>query len=242
MCDMHFKIISKNYVIVQPCTTSRAVNTSHYPIQHIRTTSSLIKYAEDSSDDEQFNSGKRRHPRDQIDFDDASDYDVVDDNTESDGDDDDDDDDDDSDRSIHDDTTESVDGRGASNDMKNDVHTAIPSCRKVANMEQHKRSTRCNTEASQAVDLNPGKLSRSVKIGCKDGETLFNYHFRCLFAYKEIYGNLLVKQKYVVPWSIDWPEDMWGLKLGNLVSKIRGNSQYKNHTEELTALGFVFSP
>ena len=143
---------------------------------------------------------------------------MVDDNTESDGDD---DDDDDSDRSIHDDTTESVDGRGASNDMKNDVHTAIPSCRKVANMEQHKRSTRCNTEASQAVDLNPDKLSRSVKMGCKDGETLFNYRFRCLFTYKEIYGNLLVKQRYVVPWSIDWPEDMWGLKLGTLVSKIR---------------------
>ena len=214
--------------------------------QHIRTTSSLIKYAENSSDDDKFNTGKRHHPRDDSAFDDASDYDAHDNAAESDGDgdgDDEDDDNDDDDDDVSDGelTSDSIYRRNTISDNEDDGHTAKVRHRKIATVKHHKRLTRCSTGASQAADHNPDNLSRTSKMGCKDGESLFKYHCRCLSTYKEIYSNLLVPAKFVVPWSKDWPQEMWDLKLGALVKTIRAGQQYSNYKEELIALGFVFS-
>ena len=242
------------------CVTSLTLVT----IIRIRTTSSLIKYAENSSDDDHFNTGKRHHPRDDSVFDDASDYDVHDDAAEPDGDgdddddddddndndDDNDDDDDDDDDDNDDDSDEASDGvltsdsihrRNTSNNNKDDGHTAKVRRKKIATFKQDKRLTRCSTGASQAVDHNPDNHSRTSKMGRKDGETLFEYHCRCLSTYKEIYSNLLVPQKFVVPWSKDWPQEMWDLKLGRKVCDIRVGKQHAIYREELIALGFDFS-
>ena len=199
----------------------------------------MIKYAEDSSDDEHLHSGSRRHPRDEVAYDDASDYDVLDDEAESGADDDDDDDDDESNLGLQSDST---DGRAEINNANKKVRLGIIGHKKVATIRQDNHSIRrTRAKVSQAVDLNPDNLSRSCEMGCKHGETLFRYHVRCLSTYKEIYGDMLVKEKYVVPWSKDWPVEMWGLRLGGLVNQIRCKKAHQSHEKELTALGFAFS-
>ena len=35
-----------------------------------------------------------------------------------------------------------------------------------------------------------------------------------LLKFKEIHGNFLVKQKFLVPMEVAWPENTWGIKLG----------------------------
>ena len=199
----------------------------------------MIKYAEDSSDDEHLHSGNRRHPRDEVAYDNASDYDVLDDEAESGADDDDDDDDDESNLGLQ---SHSTEGRAEINNVDKKVRLGIIGHTKVATIRQDNHSVRrIRAKVSQAVDLNPDNLSRSCEMGCKHGETLFRYHVRCLSTYKEIYGDMLVKEKYVVPWSKDWPVEMWGLRLGGLVNQIRNKKQYQSHEKELTALGFAFS-
>ena len=138
-------------------------------------------------------------------------------------------------------TSESIDVGAAFPDVKDNMRTREVVRSEVAILRQERRHTRSSTGASQPVDLNPDNLSRAYQMECKHGETLFRYHVRCLSTYKEMYGDTLVKQGYVVPWSKDWPDEMWGLRLGGLVKTIRSGKQYQNHEKELTALGFVFS-
>jgi hypothetical protein len=111
-------------------------------------------------------------------------------------------------------TSDSINRRNALNNNKDDGHTAKVRHRKTATFKQGKRLTRGSTGASQAVDHNPDNLSRTSKMGRKDGESLFKYYCLCLSTYKEIYSNLLVPYQFVVPWSKDWHEEMWDLKLG----------------------------
>ena len=63
-----------------------------------------------------------------------------------------------------------------------------------------------------------------------------------LLAYQEVHGDLDVPQRFVVISEAPWPEEAWGMKLGDRVSKIRGYEVYvKHHPErraELDALGF----
>jgi hypothetical protein len=63
-----------------------------------------------------------------------------------------------------------------------------------------------------------------------------------LLAYHEVHGDLEVSNAFVVPSEAPWPEEAWGMKLGDRVSNIRSNEQYvKHHPErraELDALGF----
>jgi hypothetical protein len=63
-----------------------------------------------------------------------------------------------------------------------------------------------------------------------------------LLAYREVHGDLEVSNAFVVPSEAPWPEEAWGMKLGDRVRNIRGSEQYvKHHPErraELDALGF----
>jgi hypothetical protein len=49
-----------------------------------------------------------------------------------------------------------------------------------------------------------------------------------------------VKQHFVVEWNDLWPEDMWGLKLGNVVKCIRRGTVHTDKREELESIGFIF--
>jgi virulence-associated protein VapD len=64
-----------------------------------------------------------------------------------------------------------------------------------------------------------------------------------LNTYKQLHGNLLVTIAYLVPQGDKaWPEELWGIKLGSTVASIRNQDAYKDHREELEAMGFDYGP
>ena len=63
---------------------------------------------------------------------------------------------------------------------------------------------------------------------------------RALLAYRLLCRDLLVRQGFVIPENADWPEDLWGMKLGFAVYNIRNNGTYSTHRAELEEMGFDF--
>jgi hypothetical protein len=64
-----------------------------------------------------------------------------------------------------------------------------------------------------------------------------------LVRYDEIYGDMLVPYEFIVPNnSASWPESLWALRLGPLVSHIRNRLDYFEYKDELEALGFDYRP
>ena len=62
-----------------------------------------------------------------------------------------------------------------------------------------------------------------------------------LVRYHELYGSLQVPMKYIVPKSDDWPEKMWGIKLGSIVNNIRTRrAQFADKVDDLISIGFTF--
>jgi hypothetical protein len=49
-----------------------------------------------------------------------------------------------------------------------------------------------------------------------------------------------VNALFEVEWNDSWPEDMWGLKLGSVVTEIRRGKRHKDKREELESIGFLF--
>jgi hypothetical protein len=62
-----------------------------------------------------------------------------------------------------------------------------------------------------------------------------------LDIYKRLYGDLLVPSKFMVPEDDSaWPNEIWGMRLGESVSRIRSDNAYEDHREELVAMGFDY--
>jgi hypothetical protein len=62
-----------------------------------------------------------------------------------------------------------------------------------------------------------------------------------LNTFKDIHGHMNVPRKYDLPRDDPrWPEQTWGIKLGNVGSVIRIRGCYKSHHDELREMGFVF--
>jgi len=53
---------------------------------------------------------------------------------------------------------------------------------------------------------------------------------------QELFGTLVVKQKFVVPSTSEWPEDTWGMSLGAHLHDIRQGDSYRPRRPELEAL------
>lgn len=65
--------------------------------------------------------------------------------------------------------------------------------------------------------------------------------YAALQAYKRIYRNVDVPQKYVIEQGDErYPSQCWGLALGRRVNLIRSRRTYPEHRQELLALGFSF--
>jgi hypothetical protein len=66
-----------------------------------------------------------------------------------------------------------------------------------------------------------------------------------LAMHKRIYGDMTVKQSFVVPKGEEWPEEAWGMKLGLKVKDIRSSNHFVNGNPErrqwLEDEGFVWS-
>jgi Helicase associated domain len=64
---------------------------------------------------------------------------------------------------------------------------------------------------------------------------------QALQVYKDLHGHLLVPQVFVIPTDDPkWPEQIRGLKLGEIVSGIRTKGYYQNYKDELQEMGFCF--
>ncbi len=85
-----------------------------------------------------------------------------------------------------------------------------------------------------------------------DGKTAINDArfqkvYEALKRYREIHGDLLVPQPFVVPTkSNQWPDDLWGLRLGARVNAIRSQGTFVSNNPDrkklLDDLGFIWSP
>jgi hypothetical protein len=63
-----------------------------------------------------------------------------------------------------------------------------------------------------------------------------------LETYKKLHGNLSIKGYYVVPSeSTDWPDVLWGLKLGTILVHIRYDGYYTDHRQELIEMGVDYT-
>jgi hypothetical protein len=62
-----------------------------------------------------------------------------------------------------------------------------------------------------------------------------------LSKYQEIYGDMLVPQKFVIPNENDsWPKEAWGMKLGTIVNSIRSGLNYDSKKDDLVSIGFSY--
>jgi hypothetical protein len=68
----------------------------------------------------------------------------------------------------------------------------------------------------------------------------YDHRRSMLLKYKELYGDMLVPQIFVIPNDNNWPEEMWGCKLGRLVQNIRYGYAHKDQRDDLISIGFVF--
>jgi hypothetical protein len=63
-----------------------------------------------------------------------------------------------------------------------------------------------------------------------------------LETYKKLHGNLSIKIYYVVPSeSTDWPDVLWGLKLGEILGNIKYRGSYNDHRQELIEMGVDYT-
>ncbi|KAL3924793.1 MAG: hypothetical protein SGILL_000822 [Bacillariaceae sp.] len=103
------------------------------------------------------------------------------------------------------------------------------------------------------LDENPGAEEKLRQIGFETDRKLsandkrFQAVYLALKRYKEIYGDMVVPQPFVVPSdSSDWPEESWGLRLGARVNAIRSQGTFVKNSEErremLDEIGFVWTP
>lgn len=71
------------------------------------------------------------------------------------------------------------------------------------------------------------KASRS-----HDANKRFENIYAALVTYKQLYGNVLVPQHFIVPAEEPWPEVSWGIKLGARVTAIRSQSTFVSNSPE----------
>ena len=78
-------------------------------------------------------------------------------------------------------------------------------------------------------------------MGPVGGESDYTYRLRALRHYKELHGDMRVPQMFHVPWSAEWPQEFWGLWLGDVVHSVRRGRLYEDKHEELEDAGFDFT-
>lgn len=84
----------------------------------------------------------------------------------------------------------------------------------------------------------------SGHCGKQSQRSIANFSFvrRTLMRYKELHGDMLVPRRFTVPDQTDkWPEDMWSMKLGDVVNNIRRGLSYVDRREELSSIGFCYA-
>ena len=95
-----------------------------------------------------------------------------------------------------------------------------------------------------ATDTDDKKKVPDTGLGGKQSQrsiAKFSFVRRTLVRYKELHGDMLVPRRFTVPDKSDqWPEDMWSMKLGDVVNNIRRGISYVDRRDELSNIGFCF--
>jgi hypothetical protein len=63
-----------------------------------------------------------------------------------------------------------------------------------------------------------------------------------LLKYKDLEGDMLVPQKFVVPANDTWPKEIWSMKLGTIAMIIRRGDSCSKKRADLESIGFDFNP
>ncbi len=70
----------------------------------------------------------------------------------------------------------------------------------------------------------------------------FDAIYSALVAYKSLHSHVKVPQQFIVPLEdSNYPENTWGLRLGQAVSGIRNRGNYVERREQLLSLGFNYT-
>ena len=116
-------------------------------------------------------------------------------------------------------------------------------------IELSKKVTNKNDDNKSGIDDSSKKKrpldkpidDKNLKIQ-KTNQVTWETLLSALEVYKEKNGDLRVNQLFVVPSDTDqWPDKLWGIRLGYLVSLIRNNNAYADYKEELLELGFDYN-
>ena len=70
----------------------------------------------------------------------------------------------------------------------------------------------------------------------------FENAYSALLAYKSVYGDVKIPQKYAIPENDDrFPKDTWGMNIGTALLSIRCRGSYSEHKARLLALGVSYA-
>jgi hypothetical protein len=118
----------------------------------------------------------------------------------------------------------------------------LPLGKKLATMR-----TQAFLSKNPKVEKKLEEIGIQLEIKKAVSDTRFEKVYDALKTYKEINGDLLVPQPFVVPEDDEsWPESTWGLRLGARVNAIRSQGTFVSNNPErkelLDELGFVWTP
>lgn len=97
-----------------------------------------------------------------------------------------------------------------------------------------KRTYKDKREELESIGFQFKPANVNIKKGYRRARDAF-------LRYKELNGDMLVQYKFIVPCSPDWPDEMWGMKLGSVANNVRRGSSYFHKRNELEELGFDFN-
>ena len=67
----------------------------------------------------------------------------------------------------------------------------------------------------------------------------FEVYLEAIKKYKEIHGDLNISRFFSVPEnSLEWPQHMWGLKLGGLLREVKRGRSHQERKSDLIAIGY----
>ena len=109
------------------------------------------------------------------------------------------------------------------------------------NHHNQNKGEKRNISTAQASETSGGTSAPDAKRKGKKGEKIEKI-IKWLLVYKGIHSDMLVPYQFDIPSNTsEWPEEVWGMKLGDIVNNIRNKGYYNEHHDELIEMVFDFA-